>query len=102
MSAEYGRAMGGVVNTVTKSGTNDLHGSAFYFLLPFMEQDNYYRVLDINNRPAFWTSPWPASLIETGTASWPDRSTATLTSSTNCRPVSRASATTTAFGSAAS
>ncbi len=31
-SAEYGRAMGGVVNTVTKSGTNDIHGSAFYFL----------------------------------------------------------------------
>jgi hypothetical protein len=32
VSAEYGRAMGGVVNTVTKSGTNQLHGSAFYFL----------------------------------------------------------------------
>ena len=32
VSAEYGRAMGGVVNTVTKSGTNDLHGSAFYYL----------------------------------------------------------------------
>jgi hypothetical protein len=31
-SAEYGRAMGGVVNTVTKSGTNDIHGSGFYFL----------------------------------------------------------------------
>ncbi len=31
-SAEYGRAMGGVVNTVTKSGTNGIHGSAFYFL----------------------------------------------------------------------
>jgi hypothetical protein len=31
-SAEYGRAMGGVVNTVTKSGTNQLHGTAFYFL----------------------------------------------------------------------
>ena len=31
-SAEYGRAMGGVVNTVTKSGTNVVHGSAFYFL----------------------------------------------------------------------
>ena len=30
-SAEYGRAMGGVVNTVTKSGTNQLHGSAFYY-----------------------------------------------------------------------
>jgi outer membrane receptor protein involved in Fe transport len=31
-SAEYGRAMGGVVNTVTKSGTNEYHGGAFYFL----------------------------------------------------------------------
>jgi hypothetical protein len=30
-SAEYGRAMGGVVNTVTKSGTNDLHGAGFYY-----------------------------------------------------------------------
>lgn len=32
VSAEYGRAMGGVVNTVTKSGTNATHGSGFYFL----------------------------------------------------------------------
>src|ERR1700693_1460710 len=31
-SAEYGRAMGGVVNTVTKSGTNETHGDIFYFL----------------------------------------------------------------------
>jgi outer membrane receptor protein involved in Fe transport len=30
-SAEYGRAMGGVVNTVTKSGTNEVHGSGFYY-----------------------------------------------------------------------
>ena len=30
-SAEYGRAMGGVVNTVTKTGTNQLHGSGFYY-----------------------------------------------------------------------
>ncbi|MBV9240884.1 MAG: hypothetical protein JO314_02650, partial [Acidobacteria bacterium] len=30
-SAEYGRAAGGVVNTITKSGTNDLRGEAFFF-----------------------------------------------------------------------
>ena len=29
--AEYGRAMGGIVNIVTKSGTNNLHGSVYEF-----------------------------------------------------------------------
>jgi hypothetical protein len=31
-SAEYGQAAGGVVNAVTKSGTNQLHGDLFYNL----------------------------------------------------------------------
>jgi hypothetical protein len=30
-SAEYGRAAGGVVNTVTKSGSNAFHGDAFFY-----------------------------------------------------------------------
>jgi hypothetical protein len=30
-SAEFGRAMGGVVNTVTRSGQNDLHGTGYWF-----------------------------------------------------------------------
>src|SRR5438093_3904248 len=31
-NAEYGRAMGGVVNIVTKGGANDVHGNLFGFL----------------------------------------------------------------------
>lgn len=30
-SAEYGRAAGGVVNTVTRSGSNQVHGTGFWF-----------------------------------------------------------------------
>ena len=30
-SAEFGRTAGGVVNVITKSGTNDVHGSLFHF-----------------------------------------------------------------------
>jgi outer membrane receptor protein involved in Fe transport len=42
-SAAYGGAMGGVVNTVTKSGTNQLHGGAFW----------YYRSTGFNARDPF-------------------------------------------------
>ncbi len=31
-NAEYGRAMGGVINIVTKGGSNDVHGNVFGFL----------------------------------------------------------------------
>ncbi len=45
-SAELGRAGGGVFNVVTKSGSNDWHGSLFYYL----------RDRDFDAQPAFSTS----------------------------------------------
>ncbi len=42
-SVEYGGAMGGVVNTVTKSGGNELHGGGFW----------YYRSTGFNARDPF-------------------------------------------------
>jgi len=49
-SAEYGRAAGGVINTVTKSGTNDLRGELFFF--------------DRNNK---WGARNPSALLPTAT-----------------------------------
>ena len=47
--AEYGRSAGAVVNIVTKSGTNGLHGTAF----------NFFRNTDLNARNFFNTVPEP-------------------------------------------
>ncbi len=49
-SAEYGRAGGAVINVVTKSGTNEFHGTAFeFFRDKGMNANDYINV--INGRP---------------------------------------------------
>ena len=52
-SAEYGRAMGSVINVTTKSGTNDIHGAAFYFLRnEALDAKNYFTPVDAE-KPRF-------------------------------------------------
>ena len=67
--AEFGDASGGIVNTVTKSGTNDLHGSAFFFLRDdalnakgyFEKNDVYGSAIDAPKAP-FHQAQWGATL----------------------------------------
>src|SRR4030088_1602500 len=42
-TAEYGRASGGVINGITKSGTNGFHGDAYYFIRDkILDAKNYF------------------------------------------------------------
>src|SRR5271155_4817521 len=69
-SAQYGRSAGGVINTVTKSGTNALHGELFFY-----DRDNDlggavnpYTLLNLSNgsggftvtpyKPTDWRKQW--------------------------------------------
>jgi Carboxypeptidase regulatory-like domain/TonB-dependent Receptor Plug Domain/TonB dependent receptor len=73
-SAQYGRAAGGVINTVTRSGTNQFHGEAFFF-----DRDNDlggatnpYTLLSVPNgnggynsvptKPTDWRKNWGFTL----------------------------------------
>ena len=59
MSAEYGRTSGGVFNVVTKSGTNDFHGSAFEFYRnDVLDSKNFFD----DEKPRFWRDQFGLSL----------------------------------------
>src|SRR6185436_2923898 len=68
-SAEFGKASGGVVNIVTKSGTNELHGNAFlYFRDRSLNARSHFENFDVFGNPVslekapFSQEQWGATL----------------------------------------
>lgn len=61
-SAEFGRAAGGVINATIKSGTNEVHGTAFEFLRnEKLDAKNFFDRPD-QSRPAFKRNQYGFSL----------------------------------------
>jgi hypothetical protein len=60
-SVEFGQAAGGQVNAITKSGTNNFHGDAFYYLrypdLNALDPYNKFQALHNNGNPFLLTQP---------------------------------------------
>src|SRR6202790_5305313 len=51
-SAEYGKTSGGVVNAITRSGTNQFHGSVYEFLRnSALDAKNYFEAADAPKAP---------------------------------------------------
>jgi hypothetical protein len=68
-SAEFGKAAGGVVNIVTKSGTNELHGNAFfYYRDESLNAKDHFEKFDVFGNPVdrekapFSQQQWGATL----------------------------------------
>src|SRR5262249_29235684 len=58
-SADYGRAMGGIINIVTRSGSNDFRGSAFEFFRDSkFDARNFF---DVGDAPPFKRNQYGAS-----------------------------------------
>ncbi len=56
-SAEYGRAAGAVVNSVTRSGGNNLHGQAFYYIRDNeLGATNAFTVVPLREENGSWTT----------------------------------------------
>lgn len=63
MTSEYGRASGGVVNVATRSGTNNLHGSAYeYGRYSALSANTYFNASNGVEKPKFTRNQFGFSL----------------------------------------
>ncbi len=87
-SAEYGRAAGAVINAVTHSGTNHLHGQLFYYLRDnALGATNAFTVVPVQLSPGDWTTrndqaPRPPPAVRRITRRLPSSRTSSSYSST--------------------
>lgn len=59
-SAEYGRTSGGVINGITRSGSNDVHGDAYFFRRDSaLDAPNYF---DNGVKPPFYRDQYGAAI----------------------------------------
>jgi hypothetical protein len=59
-SAEYGRTSGGVINGITRSGSNDVHGDAYFFRRDSaFDAPNYF---DNGKKPPFYRDQYGAAI----------------------------------------
>ncbi|HLI30304.1 MAG TPA: carboxypeptidase regulatory-like domain-containing protein, partial [Terriglobia bacterium] len=62
-AAEYGRTSGGVINAITRSGTNQIHGDAYEFLRNSnLDAANFFDNFNNVTKPAFRRNQFGASL----------------------------------------
>src|SRR6202008_2948201 len=62
-AAEYGRTSGGVVNAVTKFGTNDLHGNVYeFFRNKVLDAANFIDNANGNPKPNFVRNQFGGSI----------------------------------------
>lgn len=71
-SPEYGRQMGGAINVITKSGTNQFHGDAFFFFRPkFLDANDagndYYSIPKVADHLKEWGGTLGGPIIKNKT-----------------------------------
>ncbi len=71
--AEFGQSTGGVVNVVTKSGTNTLRGSVFGYIRPDSLESSYDQVTTVNGTVNLTDTHVSDSGVEAGGAVLPNR-----------------------------